>query len=119
MTCDRLALIRSRHAEAGGGDADKAWLIAEVERLDGAIRQHLQPHIEHKEDGTTWSWACADADLAAAVYPPEARDRAEAEVDRLRARVAELEAFAEPILSEYEPGSNTAQNFPPRGPAGA
>ena len=29
---DRLALIRARHAEAGGGDADKAWLLDEVER---------------------------------------------------------------------------------------
>jgi len=30
---DRLALIRARHEEAGGGDEDKAWLLAEVERL--------------------------------------------------------------------------------------
>ena len=34
---DRLALIRARHAEAGGGDADKCWLIAEVERLRGTM----------------------------------------------------------------------------------
>ena len=30
---DRLALIKARHAEAGGGDGDLAWLVAEVERL--------------------------------------------------------------------------------------
>jgi hypothetical protein len=34
---DRLALIRSRHAEAGGGDADKEWLMAEVERLRNTL----------------------------------------------------------------------------------
>ncbi len=30
---DRLALIKRRHEEAGRGDADKQWLIEEVERL--------------------------------------------------------------------------------------
>lgn len=33
MSADRLALIKARHAEAGAGDADKTWLIEEVERL--------------------------------------------------------------------------------------
>jgi len=37
---DRLTLIRARHAEAGGGDADKEWLLAEVEKLQGAT-EHL------------------------------------------------------------------------------
>ncbi len=30
---DRLSLIKRRHEEAGRGDADKQWLIEEVERL--------------------------------------------------------------------------------------
>ena len=51
---DRLALIKARHAEAGGGDGDKAWLIAEVERLItelGTIREEcpcvrMQDHFD-------------------------------------------------------------------------
>jgi hypothetical protein len=43
---DRLALIRSRHAEAGGGDADKAWLIAEVERLRYRLLKHWEDYQE-------------------------------------------------------------------------
>ena len=38
---DRLALIKARHAEAGGGDGDKCWLIAEVERLRAALTKIL------------------------------------------------------------------------------
>lgn len=34
---DRLTLIEARHAEAGGGDGDKGWLIAEVRRLRARI----------------------------------------------------------------------------------
>ena len=29
---DRLSQIKARHAEAGGGDADKAWLLEQVRR---------------------------------------------------------------------------------------
>ena len=67
---DRLALIRARHAEAGGGDGDVTWLIAEVEKLRGVIRNHLSPH-EVKSGNGTWSWACADDQLVACL--PEAR----------------------------------------------
>ena len=55
---DRLALIKARHAEAGGGDAEKAWLVAEVERLReveksangllGAIRESLNRAAKEK-----------------------------------------------------------------------
>ena len=41
---DRLALIKARHAEAGGGDGDLAWLVAEVERLRADIQTALIHH---------------------------------------------------------------------------
>lgn len=50
-TCaDRLALIK---AEAGGGDGDKAWLIAEVERLRGELRgwEEFQRSVDQLLDG--------------------------------------------------------------------
>jgi hypothetical protein len=61
---DRLALIRSRHAEAGGGDADKTWLLAEVERLREVIRRHLSSHEMDTVYGTI-SWACQDDEMRA------------------------------------------------------
>ena len=36
---DRLALIRARHEEAGGGNGDFEWLIAEVEKLRKQVRR--------------------------------------------------------------------------------
>lgn len=90
---DRLALIKARHIEAGGGNGDLAWLLAEVERLEAR-------NAERSRELQKYMWR--ETTIL------EARDRAEAEVSRLRARVAELEAFAEPILRAYT-GSNTAQ----------
>ena len=43
--CDRLALIERRHVEAGCGDADKGWLLAECKRLRGEV-QGRDKHIE-------------------------------------------------------------------------
>lgn len=43
---DRLALIRARHEEAGGGDEDKTWLLVEVERL----RKELRGAVSHVLD---------------------------------------------------------------------
>jgi hypothetical protein len=60
---DRLSLIESRWREAGSGDGDMAWLLAEVKRLRAAIRKHFEPHPEVNG----MSWACGDPELMATV----------------------------------------------------
>ena len=37
---DRLSQIKARHAEAGGGDADKQWLIEQVENLRAKLKEY-------------------------------------------------------------------------------
>ena len=43
---DRLALIKARHAEAGGGNGDLEWLVAEVERLRVRLREDNETMLE-------------------------------------------------------------------------
>ena len=76
---NRLELIKARHAEAGGGDADKAWLIAEVERLQIALGRKNDLYHHYRE-------RAMNSEAEANGLATE-RDSLQAEVERLRAAI--------------------------------
>lgn len=82
---DRLALIKARHAEAGGGNGDLLWLIAEVERQ----RRHRE-------------WAIKEARMNALRYW-NTLSAAEQEIERLSGPPAFLDEALNSGRGEYKP----------------
>ena len=119
---DKIAEIRARHEEGirAGADADRAYLLAEVERLrafeaahrqlqaalDTAIRERNEARAEverlRDEDTKTrhalrgWVWVCPDG----GDEPTHERVSAVvAEIEQLRAEVKQLRAENEALES--------------------
>ena len=129
---DRLALIKARHAEAGGGNGDLAWLVAEMERLRDILYSHapgghnvtneqfvtVRNRAERERRHGAWAmrayrraptrWAYERVCEARTKWQQQAEEKG-AEVEKLRAKLKEYEDFTAPIREAYEPGSNTAQ----------
>ncbi len=71
---DRLELIEARWREAGCGDADKAWLIEEVKRLQVTMRK-LAAFIVAREPhyGYALDHACAECVPGGEMVQPDLR----------------------------------------------
>ena len=98
---DKIAEIRARHeaGERGSADADREWLLGEIERH----AQHIEA-LQAKIDAEK-SCACsydAPGDVCAAHSP--ALTAARAEVERLRGERDALQSAAREYLEALEAG---------------